>query len=190
MFSFLLISCSVPRYIVDVKGQNTGLDFTKGKWLLNFVDATAGTQNKITTMATADFAKVLNLRFVYVADADGLLIPKKVEMNPSKSVMNNLKTGTDFDYFINIKAHIIKDQLGSVDFSNHHLNKGGVNESELTLEVYDLNTSKIIYSQQVIGFVSRGNDSQDVHFAKSNDNLIIGSYKKMMSELMSKSIKN
>tara|TARA_R110000868_G_scaffold160800_5_gene390601 strand:+ start:2018 stop:2641 length:624 start_codon:yes stop_codon:yes gene_type:complete len=190
LFPFFLSSCSVPRYIVESNGQNTGLDFTTGKWLLNFVDATAGTQNKLTTMAVSDFSQALGARLVYVAEASGLLLPKMVEMNPSKSVIKRLKTGTDFDYFINIKANDTKKQLGNVDFSNHHFNKGGINESELILEVYDLNTSEIIYSQKVIAFVARENDNNDVHFAKSNDDLIIGAYKKMIDQLMKKSITN
>ena len=190
---FLLVplvfsSCSVPRYMVDNTGLNTGLDFTKGKWLLNFVDATAGTQNKITTMAISDFSKVLNERFVYVADGIGLLLPKKTDMNPTPLVINELKKGTGFDYFINIKAQDTKKQLGSVDLSNHRFNTGGVNESEVMLEVYDLNTSDIIYSQRVIAIVARGNDNDDIHFAKSNDALILGAYKKMINELMNKSI--
>ncbi|MDG2431498.1 hypothetical protein [Flavobacterium sp.] len=58
----------------------------------------------------------------------------------------------------------------------------------MMLEVYDLNTSDIIYSQRVIAFVARGNDNDDIHFAKSNDALILGAYKRMINELMKKSI--
>jgi hypothetical protein len=58
-----------------------------------------------------------------------------------------LKKRTDFDYFINNKANDIKKQLGSVDFQIIILKYRGINESELILEVYDLNTSEIIYSQ-------------------------------------------
>lgn len=190
VISFLFLSCSIPRYLLKNSEQTTGVDFSRGKWLLNFIEATSGTQNKLNILALKDFSKILKERLVYIPNAKGLLLPKKIEINPSKLVLSNLKKGTDFDYFINIKASYVKSQLGIIDFTPHKYNKGGMNESEVILEIYDLNTSEIIYSQCVVGFVTQVSDSDDVHFSKSNDDLILGAYKKLIDDIEKKSIFN
>jgi hypothetical protein len=75
--------------------------------------------------------------------------------------------------------------LGSIVF-----NKREVNSSVAIVEVYDLNLLEIIYSQKVEGFVVQSTDSQDVHFSKPNSSLVLGAYKKIMNDIMKKSIKN
>jgi hypothetical protein len=69
-------------------------------------------------------------------------------------------------------------------------NKGGVNSSVVIVEVYDLNLLEIIYSQKVEGFAVQSADSQDVHFSKPNSSLVLGAFKKIMKDIMKKSIKN
>ncbi|MGH2666896.1 hypothetical protein [Flavobacterium sp.] len=186
----LFTGCSLPNYILENKTQTTGLDFKKGKWLLNEVDAPYEVKQKLTELAIKDFSLNLNERLSYVHSTKGLLLPKNIGLNPNKNDLSNLKKGTGFDYFINIKASTIKDEFGSLDTTPHKLNTGGKKkQSAIVIEVYDLNLLVIIYSQKAVGSISLPQDSHDVHFTKTANSLIIGGYGKIINDINTKSIK-
>lgn len=187
--SAFLISCTMPKYIFDNKGQSTGVDFRTGKWLLNEIDAPSNVEDQLTALALKDFKGFLNDRLVLVNEAKGLLLPRKIDVNPDKKILEDLKKGTNFDFFITIKASKIKEDFGSVDLTPSRFNNGGTNQSEVLLEIYDLNLAQIIYSQRVIGSTELSQDNQDVHFSKSSRSLLIGAYKKLIKDIEKKSIK-
>lgn len=187
--SFFVVSCSIPKYVFDNKGQSTGVDFTTGKWLLNNVDAPSNVENQLTALVLKDFKGFLNDRVIPINEAKGLLLPRKINVNPDKKTLEDLKKGTNFDFFINIKASKTKEDLGSVDLTPSRFNDGGMNQSEVLLEVYDLNIAEIIYSQRVIGSTELSQDNQDVHISKSSQSLLIGAYKKLIKDIEKKSIK-
>ncbi|WP_298145807.1 hypothetical protein [Flavobacterium sp.] len=182
----LFSACSVPKYAIDSRIQRIGVDFSSGTWLLNYIDAPADVVPQLEKLAIEDFSS-LNKSLTHVSRAKGLLIPNKIELNPSKIQLENLKKGSGYDYFVNIQAKNNKVELSSVDLTPHRFNEGGRNVSEVTIEIYDLNALEIIYSKKVIGSVGRGNDNHDVHFAASSNMLILGGYKKLMRELKKKS---
>lgn len=187
--SAFLISCTMPKYIFDNKGQSTGVDFRTGKWLLNEIDAPSNVEDQLAAMALKDFKGFLNDRLVLVNEAKGLLLPRKIDVNPDKKTLEDLKKGTNYDFFISIKASKIKEDFGSVDLTPSRFNNGGMNQSEVLLEIYDLNLAQIIYSQRVIGSTELSQDNQDVHFSKSSRSLLIGAYKKLIKDIEKKSIK-
>ena len=189
LVAILLQSCSFPSYVFDNRAQTIGVDFTKGKWLLNEIDAPYDLTKKLTELAINDFSKNLDERINYIPDTKGLLLPqKKIELNPNKTTLMNLQKGTLYDYFINIKAGNTKNDFSSLDLTNHKFNKGGQNINEVTIEIYDLNNLEIIYSQKVIASVSLPKDNQDVHFSKPSSNLILGAYRKLINDINKKSI--
>ena len=187
LFCFFLTSCSFPTYIVDNKTQRIGLDFSKGNWLLNEVDAPIEIKDELTEMALNDF-KNLNNSVIYIYNAKGLLLPKKISLNPNQTILENLKKGTGYDFFINIKAANTRADFGTIDLTPHRFNDGGKNQNELIIEVYDLNAQEIIYSKKVTATVERQKDNQDVHLSKSSKSLILGAYKKLIKEIREKSI--
>jgi hypothetical protein len=183
----LLTACSFPKYAIDSRVQRTGVDFSAGKWLLNYIDAPADVQRELEKLALQDFGSFTpNLQ--HVNSVKGLLIPHKIELNPSKLTLENLKKGTGYDFFINIKAKNNSEELSSIDLTPKRFNQGGRNECEVTVEIYDLNALDVIYSKTVIGSVGRGKDNHDVHFAASSNMLIFGSYKKLIREIKKTSI--
>lgn len=187
--SVFAVSCSIPNYVFENKGQSTGVDFTTGKWLLNEVDAPSNVEDQLTALVLKDFKGFLNDRVIPINDAKGLLLPRKINVNPDKKTLEDLKKGTNFDFFINIKASKTKEDFGSVDLTPSRFNNGGMNQSEVLLEVYDLNIAEIIYSQRVIGSTELPQDNQDVHVSKSSRSLLIGAYKKLIKDIEKKSIK-
>lgn len=185
----LLTSCSFPTYVFDNKAQTTGLDFSKGKWLLNEIDAPYEVKQKLTKSALTDFSANLSTRLNYIHTTKGLLLPRKIDLNPNKNELSDLKKGTGFDYFINIKASNVNDEFGSIDVTPHKLNSGSKKESAIVIEIYDLNLLAVVYSQKVIGSINLPQDSNDVHFTKTANSLILGGYERIIKDINKKSIK-
>lgn len=187
--SILFISCNFPSYQF-VKKQNTGVDFSKGKWLLNEVEAPLKIKEKLEEKSYKDLKSFLGDRLTQFGNAKGILINARTPTNPTKNQLQELRNGTNFDYFINIKAGILKDDLGSLSISTQNLNNFDENKSQVILEIYDLENLQIIYSNKIIAITQTPqNSSSDVHFSTSSENLIINGYKKLIKDLSKKSIK-
>lgn len=192
-------SCSSGSYILTNKNYRTGVDFTKGKWLLNQLDCPKNNTKKLKEEAEGFFSEFLNERYFYRERVNGLLIPYQIPLNPSKKKLEELKAGTGFDYFINISSRKNKDEIGTIGlYEDEH--STGKNQSEVTLEIYDLNLQEIIYSQKAIGTVTSKQiksvwDTQksdklidNITFHKSSNKLMLGALKKILNDLKKKSI--
>lgn len=195
------VSCKSKTYLLTNNDYTTGVDFTKGKWLLNYLDYPSYKNDKLTTTTTSFFSKQLNDRYFYRENSSGLLIPHQIPLNPSKQKLKELKTGTGFDYFINISSKKNKEELGSIGFHEDEYSKGK-NQSEVTVEIYDLNLQEIIYKQRVIGTEHAQKEKSvwdnqksnklidNINFHSSSNKLLFGSLKKALKDLKNKSIKN
>ncbi|WP_124019303.1 hypothetical protein [Flavobacterium sp. A45] len=186
----ILSSCNLPSYVFYNPGQTTGVDFTNGKWLLNEIDAPADCTKYLKETSIRDFKILLGERLNYVTDVSGLLLTqKKIPLNPSKQIIADIKKGTNYDFFINIKATQTRNDFGSIDLTPHRMSREGMNSNEVTIEIYDLKNSQIIYTQKVIASVGKPKDNSDVHFSKPSRSLIIGAYNKLIRDIKNKSIK-
>ncbi|MBP2284235.1 hypothetical protein H4V97_002553 [Flavobacterium sp. CG_23.5] len=197
----LFASCKSNTYILTNTSYKTGVDFTKGKWLLNQLDSPSYNTEKLTDQATAFFKDNLKDRYFYRDNVDGLLISYQIPLNPNKQKLKELKIGTGFDYFINISSKKNKSEIGTIGLYEDE-NSIGSNQSEVTLEIYDLNLQEIIYSQRAIGKVSARKEKSvwetkksdklidNISFHKSSNALMTGSLKKILKDLKKKSIKN
>lgn len=189
LFLLVISSCNIPNYYFE-RTQNTGVDFRTGKWLLNEVDGPKKISEVLIKKSKKDFISFLGERVQYIHDTKGILIGKNVNLNPSVNQMKDLRNGTKYDYFINIKAGVLKEKLGSINVSNNNFNNDEENRSQVVIEIYDLQNLQIIYSNKVFGSTQTPqNSSSDVHFSKSSENLVIGCYKKLIKDLSKKSIK-
>ena len=185
-----LNSCNLPSYVFYNPGQTIGVDFTNGKWLLNEIDAPANCTIYLKETSIRDFKIFLGERLNYVTDVSGLLLTqKKIPLNPSKQIIAEIRKGTNYDFFINIKAIEKRNDFGSIDLTPHKMSKEGINSNEVTIEIYDLKNSQIIYTQKVIASVRKQNDNYDVHISKPSRSLIIGAYNKLIKDIKNKSIK-
>jgi hypothetical protein len=188
---FLLFSCNSISYLSENQNQKTGLDFTKGTWLLNDIDCPKDVYYELSDHLTKDFGKQLNENLFLARQQKSSLIPKKVVINPSKIQLLDLKKNIIYDYFINVKAEKIKEDLGNVDFTNHKINKKLINRSLIILEVYDLNLGEIIYSKKITGTIEiKENNNSDLNFNKNTNQIIISCYKKIWKDILKKSILN
>jgi hypothetical protein len=177
---FLLQSCTTPSYVFKEPSQ-MGLDFTKGKWLLHNVD------NKyINEQAIKDFKEFTGNRLGETSTASGLLVTNNVPFQPDKQLLTDLYNGTGYDYFINIRDEIIRDDIAAVEIGTNNIQSES--SAGVTLEVYDLKNKSIIYSQTVVGNSQKNqSDIGDVNFYKPAASLVIGSYNRIIKDIRSKS---
>jgi hypothetical protein len=182
----LQTSCQSSKYIFVDSTQKIGVDFTKGKWLLNEIDCPEYSKDGLTLIATDYFKKNVKNRFFYINDINGLLITRKIYLNPNKTKLKELKDGTGYDFFINIVANK-NDSDSGVDLYG--------NKSEVFLEIYDLNLQQIVYSKHVIGYTGQGEKSvfggstvaqnviNNIPLYKSSNTLMKKSLKKILKDL-------
>jgi len=189
LLSFAIFaSCNLPSYVFENKGQTTGLDLTSGKWLLNRIDAPHSVQDQLTNLAEEDLKKILGDKLALTYQTKGLLLPQKIAFNLSQGEMRKIKQRTGFDYFINIRAGEVKNDMGSIDFTAGKRISGKENSGEAAIEIYDLNRELVIYSQKVTGTTGGKDDGQDVHLSKTSASLAVGAFKKLMKDFKNRSV--
>lgn len=202
LFILIFSSCQSGHYMF-LTGQRTGVDFTSGKWLLNELDCPKNSKEKLTEESVKFFKKKLGDRLSYINDVNGLLITRKIHLNPNSvklKELKELKDGTGFDFFINIVTKKNKNDLSSVELYQDD-SYSGKNEASVILEIYDLNLKQIIYSQNVVGITTKGNTKSmwetekssklidNVTFYKTSNNLMTGALKRIFKDLNKRSVK-
>lgn len=195
----ILSSCNSPTYLFMTPKQ-TGVDFTSGKWILNELDAPKNAKDELTETTSNFFKKNLAGRFFYIHDVNGLLVPRKIPLNPSKTRLKELKDGTGFDFFINISTKKNQSDFSSIELYQSE-SEGGKNEASVIVEIYDLNLQQIIYSQNVVGVAKKKSSESvwqteksdklidNVTFYKSSNRLMKGALKKILKDIDKKSVK-
>ena len=196
---FFFASCASKTYLFT-SGPRSGVDFTSGRWLLNELDCPSKSKDKLTEESLTFFKKNLGERVFYIHDVSGLLVTRKIPLNPSKTKLKELKDGTGFDFFINISTKKNKSDLFAIELYQTD-NEVGKNEASVLVEIYDLNSQEIIYSQNVVGVVRKtknesvwGTEKSDklidnIDFYKTSNKLMAGALKKIFKDLEKRSVK-
>ncbi|MDQ6472558.1 hypothetical protein RB619_18100 [Flavobacterium sp. LHD-80] len=183
----LFSSCSTPTFLFLTPKQ-TGVDFSSGKWLLNEIDAPKNSKDHLTAESMEFFRKNLGERISYIHDVNGLLVPRKIPLNPNKTKLKELKEGTGFDFFINISTKKNKSDFSTIELYQTD-SETGKNEASVIVEIYDLNLQQIIYSQNVVG-ITRKEASEPMWQTEKSDKLIDNiAFYKNSNQLMTKALK-
>ncbi|WP_299122173.1 hypothetical protein [uncultured Tenacibaculum sp.] len=180
------ISCHSTKYYHS-GNVNSSLNFQKGKWLLKNVESHKNIQDILTKIAKEEFKILLGKRFSIATNVGGIFVPNTIPNNPSKSILEDIKNGTGYDYLINIKAKKISDEVGFLETGNTLSSLE--NSGEITLEIYDLNLLEKIYSQSAIGKMHIPKNNEDFGFSKSADNIIITSLTRILKKIKKNQIK-
>ena len=204
---FGFVSCNTTKYIFVDDLQNYGLDLSKGKWILNEIDCPSHVYGRLNTAVNENFKEVLNDSLFNLSTAKGVIFPKKISLQPTKLAIQNLKKGAaGYDYLINIRAAAKSNQLGSIDAMSEqqrYVDDYKKNQSEVIVEVYDLNLAEIIYTKKVIGTIDNDKKSvwnnantanknitiKDANHYASTDIIILGGFDKIMKDIKNKSVK-
>ena len=179
-----LYSCNVNNFVLLNSDRTNGLDFQSGKWLIGNVEVNPYYKDKITELAYADFKSRLGERLNSVSEQKSLLIPVKVDLNPKKEEIEKLRIGTKHDYFINIKVRSNRNDINDFKIIEHDYYLKQMSFAEITLEVYNLEQGKIVYSQTARGKI----DEHQSITSRPIYNVIMGCYKKIWKDIEKKSI--
>lgn len=187
-FLSITSSCSFSKYYFENSEMETGLDFTKGKWILNTIEVPYEVQKTLSNRVFKDFSKKLNNRISYSSNVKEFIITPKTDLKENKSELGKIYKTTGYDFFIELKGQVIDDKLESLDLTPSRFKNKEQNRVKVILTIYDLKSQLPVYSKTAIGSVET-NESSDVNFSASVEMLIIGAYKKIMKDINSKSIK-
>ena len=174
VFSILIVvlvvsSCNLPKYYFREDTNTTGVDFTTGTWLLNRIESSKNTEDRLTTLASEFFIKKSSNRF-NAAYSTKILVPQKTNFPLTAEELKQIKIGSNHDYFIQIKSGQTKNQLGSIDTTPSVFNENLSNEASIHMIIYDLNTQQIIYSKNAFGVTGNPEkNSRDVTLSKSSN---------------------
>lgn len=184
----VITSCNSVKY-THSGDVNSRLDFRKGKWLLNDVTSFKNIRKEgLTEMANERFYELIGNRLLVVSNMQGLLIPSNISSSLDKSILKDIKNGTGYDYFIDIRTKNISNEVGvlGTGSSQTDLSK---NIGEVTLSIYDLNMFEIIYSQTVVGKLVVSERENDYALSKNSTLIIHSALKRIMNKIKKNQIK-
>jgi hypothetical protein len=191
LFGLILTSCITSTYVFKFS-DTPGIDFRKGKWLLNEIESPYIIRPQLREIVKKEFSNHLKSDFFILNQTNGLMLPPKTPLNPNKQILKEIKAGTKFDYFINLKTKILKDEVGALSigtpdvrdsYDGNDFDDNDESKVEVTLEVYDLNRLKIIYSQTVFGSSQFNGDSEGVYLSKGTNSLIVSSLRRIIKKI-------
>jgi hypothetical protein len=132
--------------LADLTKPNLKLDFSKGEWLIGDIELAENMKEKFTLMALGDFEGLLGKRLKNVENQRALLLGK-TPLNPTKKQIRELKIGTGFDFYINIKCNNGTTDMSNFIWTQSSYFKIKKNYATLAIEIYDLNQQEIVYSR-------------------------------------------
>ena len=172
-------SCQLSKYTLET--VTPIIDFRAGKWLMNDIQAPNSLKRILKKTAVKRFSYFLNDRLYDLSNVSGIIAPAFIPLNPNKKLLNDLKSGTGFDYFINIKTNAIKNELGSIQIGDNDSNF--TNNATITIEIYDLNTQQIIFFQKAFGSNGAKIFADNLSFTNNANTLILGGLEKIMKDI-------
>lgn len=185
---FLFSSCNLPKYYFKDDSTTTGVNFAEGKWLLDRIQTSKENENKLTKITTDYFSNKLNNRFNTVL-SEKILIAQKNNFPLTSKELKQIKIGTNYDFFIQIKSGNMKNELGSIDTTPSRFNSNLSNEASIQMIIYDLNTQQIIYTKNAFGVTGNPDkNNNDITLSKSSQCLLYGCLKKILKDLEQKSL--
>lgn len=167
----LLNSCALPKFTTVYGEAFNSINLSKGKWLLNSVDAQwkikSGLDNaflnRLNEIAPGSVYFIDNIDLKYIARSN-------FKFDTSDEVLELLKSTTDFNYLINTRARIIKDEVDCIEF--YPLEKEGNNIAEFEVVITDIKTKEKLYVLKVWGKVTVREGKKDVVLSDTGNALL------------------
>ena len=182
--ALVLTSCSMTNFLKENSYTKGHLDLTSGKWLLYKIDASKEYHYDYELKALEDFTEIFGSRFTYFPRVSNMGFPMQLSLPVSKEILQLLKTTTQQDYLILMRAKQVSNDLGSVGLSNsmRQFDMQETNESYFGMVVYDLNTLEEVYNQKITGTAGRNIDNNKVNFSNSSKTILNKTYKRLIKD--------
>lgn len=181
IITLALTSCRFPLF--TQKYQNTGVNFTTGKWLLNEINAPIIVNEKLTKLAIKDFNLLTKNNLEYALTSKKVILRKIKYSHIAVNELKQIKKETDFDFLININAFIDNDFK-----TNNQKSFGNKKSVVISIEIYDLNNYINIYRQELRGSIKDSENLNDKTINFGSKFLILNGYKKIIRDITKKSI--
>jgi hypothetical protein len=185
---FLLSSCAIPHYQHTYESTK-GLDLRKGKWLVNTIDSDMSLrgQDALAMRLVKELNKLGDISVVYIDSVSlDYLLPGQMQFELMPEALIKLKSTTDFDFIVNVRADRQIDQMSSsIAPPNSSSYK---NQSEVYIDVYEIASGERVYSQRIVASIGSYEGDSQMHFTKSATGLIFGALKKGIKEIKRYSI--
>lgn len=185
----LLSSCAIPHYQHTYESTK-GLDLRKGKWLVNTIDSDLSlkSQELLTIQLMKELKKLGDISFVYIDSVHlDYILPGQLQFELLPETLAKLKSTTDFDFILNVKAdRQLEEMSSSIAPPNFYPYE---NQSEVYIDVYKISSGERVYSQRIVATISSDADEGRIHFTKSATGLIFGALKKGIKQIKKYSIR-
>lgn len=157
--------------------------------MLNDVTSFKNTRKDgLTEMAKERFSELIGNRLLVVSNTKGVLIPSNISARLNKSILKDIKNGTGYDYFIDIRTKNISNEVGILGAGSYQTDPSK-NIGEVILSIYDLNMFEIIYSQTVIGKLVVSERDNDYALSKNSGLIIHSALKRIIKKIKKNQIK-
>ncbi|GGE99958.1 hypothetical protein SAMN05443634_102210 [Chishuiella changwenlii] len=187
----LFTSCAlVPSiyntsYLVDSSTSNLKINTKKGKWLLCEANISPSIHKQVVSETKNLLTSKLDERLLFHTESN-IIIPNPLSFDVNEEILTDIKNGNDFDYLIVLDVDIKKN-----DFSNYSLipatDRNAQKKVISRVNIYDLNTKKLIYNKQVQGIISaKNNPNEDTSrpvYTKNIDKLNLKTFRKFLKIL-------
>ncbi len=186
-FLFLLLlltlnSCVVSKFTPVSNEIYGGVDFSRGKWLLNSVDAHWRHKPSMNKEILTRLKKIKPDSLYFINDVDLKYISNRnMKFDISKEVLKLLHKTTDFDFIINTRARILKNEVGPIQLAPRY--QKGSSMAEFEISIYDTKTQERIYSLKMAGEVTIPPNNENFILSDSGSTLLHKCIKKGLNRL-------
>ncbi|HRE76703.1 MAG TPA: hypothetical protein PLL09_02640 [Flavobacterium sp.] len=175
-------SCYFPNYRSIAESSLYDINFSEGKWFLNHVTVNGKAWNDLSTLTEEALATCLkdSLYLSYGKRKAAYIVPVLNDKN-AKEQLNLLKATNSVDYVIQVVGNISADEIGVINIKPHKFNEKS--EASISVQVYDVQKGKLIYSHKTTGTIDSENNNKDVVFGKSIQTILTKCLEKELKTL-------
>ena len=180
IFLFLLWSCHTTKY-THSGNVNSIIDFREGNWILNFIDAPSRIRREFTDKTEEQLRGYLGNRLKLPGELKSAILPDIKDDVLNESALEDIQTGTGFDYFIQVKAKVLRNESDSFQIGSVRSRKK--NKVMVSFIVYDLNLKQQIYLHNLIAELTVEPNNQDFAIANGVTNMMSKGLDKILKKI-------
>jgi len=182
LVAFTTQSCNTPNYVFSRVSQKT-FSFPNGTYLLNTIDAPESIRLELRELVIDQLEdRIYHGKLVSIQDTPVSLINSQPGFNSAAEDLERLASrAKGYDYFINIKAEKLADDLESLQIGNIEPNEANI--TKVSLEIINLNEKVSVYYSHVRSELKVENDSKDLAFSVGTQTMMKNSLRKILKRM-------
>jgi hypothetical protein len=181
--AFLIFnSCYFPGYQSVAETSLHNISFAEGKWFVNYVTIDGKPFTDFSEYSEKELQNCLQ-DSLYLSYGKRKAIYNVPILNSKnlKESLSLLKASKTIDYVIQITGSIGANEIGNINIKP--MKNAEKTAASITFKVYEVSTEQLVYSQTTTGQLTVENNSEDVLFGKSAQNILKKCLKKGMKQL-------